>query len=444
MHSHLASRRRRATVISLLVLVASACALLLVAAMVAYALWPGFQYRVLTTWAEVYTSLNPMPENLPTPAITGAQATPTSAPTATASVTAPAGVTPGASTSTVTITAAPSSTPAPPTATWTPLPPRAALQGVTFEYQLFNNCGPASLAMTLSYWGWQGTQKDVAAALKPEQDDKNVSPSEMYEYLLTQGFDAYIRMNGDLETIKRFIAAGYPVLIEKGYTCEAGERCTGWFGHYSVFTAYDDASQTFVTQDSFRGPNLALTYDYVLANWRAFNYLYLIVFPTDAERDARVRGLLGDALDEDRNYQDALARAQGEALSSVGQDAAFAWFNVGTSQQYLLDYASAAAAYDESRKIGLPYRMLWYQFGPYRAYYYMARYQEVIDLATFAIDSNVPPHLPGLEESYYWRGEARVSLGFRDAAIEDFRTALERNPGFQPAADALADLSVTP
>lgn len=339
-------------------------------------------------------------------------------------------------------TSGPTTTPTPVPPTPTPLPAQATLTGVKHEYQKFNNCGPASLAMNLSYWGWTEGQLPIAETVKPNAYDRNVSPRELYEYLLTQGYDAYIRVNGDLETLKRFIAAGYPVLMEKGYYCEKDERCSGWFGHYSVVTGYDDAKQIFITQDSFRGPNLKLTYAYIEENWRTFNNLYLIIFPAGAEQDAKIQALLGEAADVEAVYRAALERAQRETETLTGEAASFAWFNVGTNLVYFNDYAGAAQAYDRARELGLPYRMLWYQFGPYLAYYYTARYQEVVDLATFAIEGAIGE--PGLEEAYYWRGLAEEGLGQPEQAIEDYRTALIRHPGYQPAIDALTALGQTP
>src|SRR5262249_45593274 len=175
-----------------------------------------------------------------------------------------------------------------------------------------------------------------------------------------------------------------------------------------------------------------------LANWRAFDYLYVVFFPAGQKHDSTVQQLLGKALDVTQNYHDALARAQSEALTSTGEPDAFAWFNVGTSLADLKDFHGAAAAYDQARQIGLPYRMLWYQFGPYLSYYYMARYGDVADLATFAINSVTTT--PGLEESYYWRGQAEESLGQPDAAIADYKTALDRHPGYKPAIEALQQL----
>ena len=37
------------------------------------------------------------------------------------------------------------------------------------------------------YWGWTGGQKTAGAVLKPDPDDKNVSPNELYQYALTIG-----------------------------------------------------------------------------------------------------------------------------------------------------------------------------------------------------------------------------------------------------------------
>jgi tetratricopeptide (TPR) repeat protein len=376
---------------------------------------------------------------------------PVLAPTAVNVAAAPTFAPPPTLPPTATATASPTDLPGPtpttaptatPTASPTPLPPKVTLTGFRHEYQLYNNCGPTTTAIDLSYWGWTGTQKTAAAILKPNQDDKNVTPREIYEYALTQGYDAYIRVDGDVDTLKRFLAAGYPVVVEKGFTCAKGERCSGWFGHYSTFSGYDDAEGVFILQDSFRGPNLKMTYTDVVENWRSFNYLYVVLFPAGPDNDAKIQQLLGPALDVEKNYRDALARAQDEALTSTGEAASFAWFNVGTNLTTLKDYAGAAAAFDQARQIGLPYRMLWYQFGPYLAYYYMGRYQDVVDLATFAIDSVTT--VPGLEEAYYWRGLSEIAIGQPDQAEKDFRTALLRRPGYKLAIEGLAQLGLTP
>jgi tetratricopeptide (TPR) repeat protein len=398
------------------------------------------RFHVQEVMAQVRGLTYTQPDVVPTPSILAAA--PTFAPTptapATAASTASASAQPAATgQAAATNTAAPTAVP---TATTPPLPRHVALSGFHFEYQGFNNCGPTTLAIELSYWGWTGGQKTDAPILKPDPDDKNVSPNELYQYALTIGYDAYIRVNGNVDTVRHFLAAGYPVVVEKGFTCGNKDHCTGWFGHYSTVAGYDDDSQTFTLQDSYFGPNFKMTYNDFVANWRAFNYLYIIFFPAGQKHDTAVQQLLGRALDLNTNYHDALARAQTEALSSTGEPDAFAWFNVGTSLFDLQDYHGAALAYDQARQIGLPYRMLWYQFGPFVSYFYMARYQDVVDLATFAISSTPQP---GLEESYYWRGQAEESLGQPAAAIADYKTALDRHPGYKPAIAALQKLGQT-
>jgi hypothetical protein len=405
--------------------------------------WVRFHVQELIAQVRGLTTTEP--SVVPTPSILAAA--PTFAPTATSTTQSTSTAEAAASTGEPGSTQPPGGNPttAPtltPTATPMLLPRHVALTGFHHEYQLYNNCGPTTLAIDLSFWGWTGGQKTAAPVLKPSQDDKNVSPNELYQYGLTIGFDAYIRVNGTVDDIKRFLANGYPVVVEKGFTCTNKDRCTGWFGHYSTVSGYDDDNGVFTLQDSYFGPNLKLSYDTFVANWRAFDYLYIVFFPAGSQHDNQVAQLLGPALDVNKNYRDALARAQQEALTSTGEPDAFAWFNVGTSLADLKDYAGAAAAYDQARQIGLPYRMLWYQFGPYLSYFYMARYQDVVDLATFAINSVTT--VPGLEEAYYWRGQAEEALGQPDAAIADYHTALDRHAGYKPAIAALQKLGQTP
>src|SRR6266542_3143421 len=64
----------------------------------------------------------------------------------------------------------------------TPTQATVALDGVKQDYQGWNNCGPTTLRMMLSYYGRNDTQKEIASFTKPDWDDKNVSPSELVAY----------------------------------------------------------------------------------------------------------------------------------------------------------------------------------------------------------------------------------------------------------------------
>jgi len=317
-----------------------------------------------------------------------------------------------------------------PTRISTPLPlitpPKyVELKGVKWEKQDINNCGAATLAMYLSFYGWKGTQKDVADVVKPIQRDKNVRWDELVYYVKTNAgwLDAMFGVGGDEALLKRFVANGFPVVIETGY-----EVVEGWVGHYLLISGYDDAQNIFIVQDATGGADRRVSYKEIEQGWQQFNYLYVLVYPP-AKQNVIV-AVLGEDADEAANRKNALSVAERETKAQP--DNAFAWFNLGSNLNYFDRYAEAAKAFDKAREIGLPKRMLFYQFGPYRAYFNVGRYKDVVDLTTFTID-----YRPDVEETYFWRGWAQYQLGKKSLAIADFKSALEVNPTFNDAKVAL-------
>ena len=158
--------------------------------------------------------------------------------------------------------------------------------------------------------------------------------------------------------------------------------------------------------------------------------------------------LLGDYADEQASLQIAAQKASDEIYSLTGRDQLFAWFNRGTSLYQLQDYGGAAAAYDEYFRMYQaldpelrPWRMLWYQTGPYFAYFFTGRLAEVMNLATVTL---VAANEPALEESWYWRARARADTGDATGAVDDLRTSLAWHPGFSPSLSLLQTLGVTP
>lgn len=343
-----------------------------------------------------------------------------------------------------------------PTPTFTPLPPHIYLDGITPEPQMWNNCGPATLSMNLSFYNWGHTQVDTAAILKPNQRDKNVMPYEMADFVNNHtDYNALVRMGGDLRTLKALVNAGFPVMVEKGFE-PADLKKEGWMGHFNLVIGYDDTRQLFITQDSYllvhedydtSLPGFEVTYADMEKNWRAFNFVFLVVYPPEKQND--VLNALGPLADETLAYQTAYQRAVKETTTLTdARDVFFAWFNTGTSLVYLQDYAGAASAYDTAYNlypnidtVSRPWRMLWYQTGPYYAYYYTGRYQDVIDLADHTLDAMSEPVL---EESYHWRALAELALGDRDAAISDFRNALDVHESFGPSLYQLQQMGETP
>ncbi len=350
----------------------------------------------------------------------------------------------------------PTSTPLPtatPTLTPTPLPVSISLPGVKYEDQhnRYNYCGPANLSMALTFWGWDGNRDVVGEYVKTNVDDKNVMPYELQDFVLSDatGYGALIRYGGDIDLLKKMIAAGFPVVTEKGYYTYDMTGRYGWLGHYQFVTGYDDAKQVLIVQDSYidKGQNHEFKYTDFIDGWRSFDYLFMVVYPT--EKESQVMGLLGNYADTDWSSRHALEVATDEQANLTGTNQYFAAFNVGTSHVNLKEYVDAAYAYDYAFQLyaGLPddalrpYRMLWYQTGPYFAYYYSGRYQDVIDLAnaTFATLTK-----PVLEESWYWRGMAKMALGDTQGAIDDFRESVRLHPDFAPGLYQLSQLGVSP
>ncbi len=348
-----------------------------------------------------------------------------------------------------------------PTITPTPLPDSVSLPNVKYVDQnnRWNYCGPSNLTMALNFWGWKGNRDDVAKAIKPGENnpkkdfiqkgltDKNVMPYEMVDFVNDETeFHALSRYGGSLELLKNFVAAGYPVLTEKGYYERDVNGKTSWMGHYQFITAYDNKAKAFTVQDTYLdGPNFKVSYEEFVEGWRDFNYLFIVVYPADSE--SVVHNLLGEWSDAKWANRRALEVANDEIKTLTGIKSFFAWFNKGTSHVQLQEYVDAADAYDQAFTIYAslgkddttrPYRMMWYQTGPYWAYYYTGRYQDVINLADTTLGTVLGG--PTLEESLYWRAMAELPTGQTFNAIKDLQSAVYYNKNFTVAINLLQSL----
>jgi tetratricopeptide (TPR) repeat protein len=318
------------------------------------------------------------------------------------------------------------------------------------QHQRWNYCGPANLSMALTFWGWEGDRDVVGEYVKPEDKDKNVMPYEMEDFVDTQveGLSALVRSGGEIDLIKSMVAAGFPVVIEKGYYEYDYTGKLGWMGHYLFVTGYDEIRQEFTVQDTYieGGENHLVNYAEFIEGWRSFNYLFLVAYPQD--REAEVLAQLGPWADPDWAFSHALEIARAEAQTLTGIDQFFAWFNVGTSQANLLAYADAGRSFDQAFSLYAalpddatrPYRMMWYQTWPYWAYFYSGRYQDVINLADTTLNDTISE--PVLEESFYWRALAREALGDVTGAIADLRESVRLNPNFSPGREQLNRLGL--
>jgi tetratricopeptide (TPR) repeat protein len=289
--------------------------------------------------------------------------------------------------------------------------------------------------MNLSYFGRRTSQADVAASIRPNKEDKNVSPDELAAFARAEGFHAIARVHGDPDRLRQLLAIGLPVLVETWHEPKPNDG----MGHYRLLTGYDDAARVWIAYDSYDATGIdpkkpyagiRIPYDELDPLWTVFNRPYVVAY-TEALAP-QVKSILGDDLDDEAMWQ----RAVRDAQSSVKQEGdAFAWFNLGSDLTALGRYEEAAKAYDRARQIGLPWRMFWYQFGPFRAYYQVGRYDEVVALANATLQT-----AKYVEELYYWRGLAQLAQAKTGEARVSFQRALEMNRYYAPAAEALAAL----
>ena len=123
----------------------------------------------------------------------------------------------------------------PPPPTPIPIPPAARIQNARHEFQTWNNCGPATLAMTLSVFSLNLTQKDTAPVLKPNPEDRNVSPSEM---------TAYVNERTDFQTLFRLETSRQDAAADP-------ENALYWFNlgtAHNVLGDYESAATSALAQ----------------------------------------------------------------------------------------------------------------------------------------------------------------------------------------------------
>lgn len=321
------------------------------------------------------------------------------------------------------------------------IPKAYTIDGFRFEYQGWNNCGPATLTNTLTHFGYSDDQLRAANWLKPNREDKNVSPDQMVAFVNSQVPElpvyALTRIGGDLNLLKTLIANGFPVIIEEGYDPPPHDK--GWMGHYLLVVGYDDAAQQVITMDSYIGPNQPYSYDHIDEFWRDFNRRYIVVY--ESGREPELLSLLGGDADPQQNALNTLEKVRQEAVKNP-QDP-FAWFNIGSTyvalapsyQQQAYEYA--VVAYDEARKYGLPWRMMWYQFGPLEAYNAMGRYDDTLALTNANLNDGGGQWV---EETFYYAGVAREAKGETKIALEDYKQAVYLNGHYDEARAAMERL----
>lgn len=317
-----------------------------------------------------------------------------------------------------------------PTATITqlPLPPQKHyIDTMSHMYQKLNNCGPSSAAMAASTLGVNFDQFVAADVMKGSYSDKNVAAEELVSYLESQGLKAVHRYNGNAALIEQLTSRNIPVIVEQWLLKRGSHELTG---HYRVVRGYDQKSRIFTTNDSFNGPNFTIPYSQFDEWWRAFNRGYVVVYKPEQEETVKL--VLGGDWDATQNYQGAVEMAEAEVESLAD---GYAYFNLGSSEALLGNYAQAEVAYDQALTHTFPPLFLWYQFGPLETYTEQGKFDKVFEMTDKLLAT-----AGEVEEGRYYRGLAYLKQGKTDQAINEFEKAIAAHPRYTPALEELDKL----
>lgn len=293
--------------------------------------------------------------------------------------------------------------------------------------QTFNNCGPATTSMVLAYFGHNVGQDVTKAALRTNPDDKNVFSYEMSDYLQKDfNISSKIFYNGNKEIIKSLIANGFYVVLEDWLHPNED------IGHVTILRGFDDEKGVFIADDSYLGTNIVYKYDeFEETQWKAFNREYIPVYRPELEEKLKV--IIGEDWDSKTMYQKALKKAESE-IAENNRDM-YAYFNLGTSYYGLGEYEKAWEAFEKSKTIGWPKRMLWYQIQPIQTLNALGKYNEAITLADTGLWAN-----DSFAELHVEKAKAYKGLGNNQKAKEEVEKALVYSPNLQSAKDIFSKL----
>ncbi len=324
-------------------------------------------------------------------------------------------------------------TPSPTMAIISP-PPTYIIPQELQVFQSFNNCGPASLSMLLSYHDVNVSQDVVGGKLRPYQnaigdnDDKSVTLPELAKEAETHNLIAYHRPNGSIDLAKKFISKDIPFIVRTWLNPQED------IGHYRVVRGYDDTTQEFIQDDSYQGGNLRYSYDQFMDMWQPFNYEFLVLIPP--EKEDVVRTILAENAEWEIAWQNALKKAQEEQQENPQNP--YPVFNQSVAYYHLGNYHASVETYEKVAS-QLPGRMLWYQIEPIKSYVEVGQYETVFNLTSNILNNQNR----GFSELYILRGKAYEAQGNKDMARQEYQQAVFYNQYLEEAQQALSRINST-
>jgi hypothetical protein len=185
----------------------------------------------------------------------------------------------------------------------TPTPAVFRLPPLTYIRQTLNNCGPASIAEVLHYWGVERTQGQTMAVLRPDGNSRGMMPYPVPGYIHSLGMNALMGIGGNPTMVKALVTNGFPVIVAQLVSLQEP------VAHYREIEGFNDETRTFVSTDSYLGPNHQISYDEFDKLWARGNQRFMVIYPPDKEPllNAVMKSV---GWDKTAVYQNDLARQQ--------------------------------------------------------------------------------------------------------------------------------------
>jgi hypothetical protein len=196
-------------------------------------------------------------------------------------------------------------------------PASAAVGGVPAFWQTWNNCGPASVAAVLSYWGIERTQGAVAAVLRVDGSEHGMGPYGVPSYARSLGMQALVGVAGNTALLKALLATGFPVIVTQWVSM------SDHTSHYRPLTAYDDNKAIFLASDPLLGPDHAIGYADFAPMWAEDDNRFLVLYPP-SRRAVLAAVVAASGWTMARAYRYDLAWVQARLSSSASAVASWA------------------------------------------------------------------------------------------------------------------------
>lgn len=218
------------------------------------------------------------------------------------------------------------------------VPAKAMIDDVPFFQQQTYYCGPAALAMAMSFHGFAVSQETLARAVYVP-DLQGSLQTEMLAATRQRGLLAYV-LTPDLQSLLEEIAAGHPVVVLQNLG-------VSWYPvwHYAVAIGYDFEAREIILHSGDR-PGYRVDLSTFERAWARADYWALAPLPPDTQpHDDNAARALSAAAALEQTGQIYAARATFLAAARRWPDSLVARMGLGNTRYALGDIAAAMRAF---------------------------------------------------------------------------------------------------